>query len=191
MTEQLVKTYWVTGALGFVRSHYPKDVSERVIAGLPDDIKASLSQRDRTHWTPRAYHVGVMNAIASTQRDEAGAYDDLLAYGQHVGAEAASGSLKTFLPIVNLKLFAKKLPALWTREHQDDSRLETDIVALDESRLPFRLMMIRGYDHVGVAQLGWLKAVMSRVIRKPLQVKQAGWSLSRPGPNEIVGEVSW
>jgi len=170
---------------------YPADTRERILSTLPEEFRESLAQRDKSHWYPRSFHVGLMTGIASVERDEGGAYDDLLAYGQHVGDEVLGGPLNNFMQIVSMKLFAKKVPAIWSHDHQDDSRLETDVVALDESRLPFRISTIRGYDHVGIAQLGWLKAAAIRLTKKPVQVKQGGWSLSRPGPNEIVGEVSW
>jgi hypothetical protein len=191
MTEYAVRGYWITGAIAFMGTHFSSETNDRLLSGLPKELRLALAGLDPVQWCPRAHHVELMNAIASVQRNEAGAYEDLLAYGQYVGSELANGALRPFMLIATLKLFAKKLPAIWTRDHQDDGKLESDIAQLDEARLPLRFTGIRGYDHVGVVTLGWVKGALGRFVRKGVQVKQTGWSLRQGGPNEMSCEVSW
>jgi hypothetical protein len=132
-----------------------------------------------------------MRAIAALHTSDVRAYEDLIAYGQHVGSELAHGSLRPFFLISSLKLFARKLPALWSRDHQDDGRLESDFAQLEEARLPVRLSGLRGYDHVGIAALGWIKGLMTGFNKKALRVKQSGWSLANGAPDEMMCEVAW
>jgi hypothetical protein len=133
----------------------------------------------------------LLRAIASVHRDEAGAYQDLLTYGQYVGREVCSGALKQLMLVSTLKLFAKKLPELWARDHQRDGKLESDISQLEDSRLGLQLSGIRGYDHVGVVTLGWLRGAMASFTPKTVQIKQTGWSLANAAPSEMSCEVSW
>jgi hypothetical protein len=191
MSEQRVRAYWITGAVAFLGVHYSLDVNDHLLAGLPRELRLSLNRLGPAEWCPRSHHVELLKAIASAHRDEAGAYQDLLTYGEYVGAEIASGALKQFISIAGLKLFAKKLPNLWLRDHQLDGRLDSDIAQLEESRFGLQLNGVRGYDHVGIATLGWIKGVLSRYTRRTIQVKQTGWSLAQPAPNTISGEVSW
>jgi hypothetical protein len=191
MTDELVRGYWISGAVAFMGARYSSETTERLLSGLSKEVRVTLTQVDPIQWYPRSHHIELMNAIASVQKSEQGVYEDLVAYGQHVGAELASGPLRPFMLVVTLKLFAKKLPMLWVRDHQDDGKLESDIAQLDEARLPLRLSGIQGYDHIGVATLGWIKGAMTRFNRKGLQLKQSGWSLRLRGPAEMACEVSW
>ncbi len=191
MTEPLVRGYWITGAVGFMGVHYSPEMSERLLTGLPRGLRTSAAQLGPAEWCPRSLHVELLKAIASVHTSEARAYDDLLAYGQYVGSEAAHGPLKSFLLISTLKLFAKKLPILWARDHQEDGRLESDFAPIEEARLPLRLSGVRGYEHVGIAALGWIKGLMAPFDRKSLRVKQSGWSLAHGAPEEMTCEVAW
>ena len=191
MTEQVVRGYWVSAGIAFVGMHYPTETSQRVLGSLSKELRLAAAQLGPAEWCPRSHHTELLRAIASVQRDESRAFEDLLAYGQYVGSEAANGSLKPFLLISTLKLFARKLPGLWLRDHQDDGKLESDIAQLEEARLNVQLTGIRGYDHVGIATLGWIKGTMAKFGRRGLHVKQSGWSLKHSAPGEMSGELSW
>ncbi|HWZ93314.1 MAG TPA: hypothetical protein VNW92_30850 [Polyangiaceae bacterium] len=192
MTNYAVRGYWLSGAVRFMKVHYPADTNERLLASLPKGVRASFALLEPMQWCPRSHHVELLRAIASVRTDEALAREDLMAYGQYLGNEMANGSLRSFLLIARLKLFARKLPELWARDHQDDAKLESDIAQLqEESRLPLRLSGIEGYDHVGIVTLGWVKGMLAGLGRRVVDVKQSGWSLKLPAPSEMTGEVRW
>jgi hypothetical protein len=191
MTEDEVRGHWLNGALEFAEIHYPADVARRLVDGLPREVKQSAGRTEPAAWCPRAHHVELLRAIASASRDEGRVFDDLLAYGQFVGKKTVDGALKPFMAIVSPKLFARKLPELWARDHRGESKLESEFTQLDEGRLPIRFTGIRGYDHVGVAALGWIKTAVGSLVGKTPQVRQTGWSLRHTSPSEMVCEVSW
>lgn len=191
MSEQMVRGYWLSGAVAFTTIHHSPETSERLLSSLPRDTRLELAQVDPVGWYPRRLHVDLLKGIAALARDERAAYDELLAYGQYVGSEFAQGFLKPFMQVVTMKLFAKKLPNIWARDHGDDGRLEVDIAPVDEGRMPLRFAGLGGYDHVGVATLGWIRGAMARFAFKTVDVKQAGWSLVQPAPPEMTCEVSW
>jgi hypothetical protein len=191
VTEYLVKAHWVTSAASFLQIHFPPEVCERARQSLSGDVRRAFSELEPIQWCPRSHHIEIMNAIASAKRTEAGAYEDLVTYGQYVASQRLDGPLRPLMQIVTLKLFAKTLPKIWARDHQDDSHLEVDIAPIEEGRLPVQIRGTQGYSHSGVVMLGWIKQAISLVARRPVHVKQRGWSLDKPAPDEISGEVYW
>lgn len=191
MSEQMVRGYWANGALSFIDNHYSASTSERLIAGLPRELRESVAQLGPAAWCPRSQHVELMHVIASVHNDEARAFEDLMEYGYYVGSEVTAGPLRQFMLVVTLKLFAKRLPQLWERDHLACGSLEADIAWLDDGRLPLRLTGAQGYDHAAPAMLGWVKAALQRFVGKSVYVKQTGWSLSQPSPRDIQCEVRW
>ncbi len=191
MSEQSIRGHWVSAGVAFLGMHYPPDTSQRLLGDLSKELRLASAKLGPADWCPRSYHVELLRAIASVHSTEARAFEDLLAYGQYVGSEAANGPLKPFLLVCTLKLFARKLPSLWLRDHRDDGRLDSDIAQLEEARLGLQLSGIRGYDHVGVATLGWVKGALAKYQRRPILVKQSGWSLKQAAPAEMSCEVSW
>lgn len=191
MSDDEVRGYWISGAVSFINTHYAGDAGRRLLEGLTRELKASAPHVEPAAWCPRAQHIELLRAIASMNKDETRIHDDIMAYGQLVGSEATNGTLRPFMSIVTPKLFAKKLPELWARDYRGESKLEADFSQVDESRLPLRLSGIRGYDHVGVAMLGWIKNAMRGLLGKSPVVKQTGWSVRHPAPSEMVCEVTW
>jgi hypothetical protein len=189
MTDDEVRGYWISGAVSFIGVHYPGEPGRRLIDGLSRELRAASVEPAAFY--PRAHHVELLRAIASMNRDENRIYEDILAYGQFVGSEATHGALKPFMSIVTPRLFVKKLPDLWARDHRGESQLDSDFSEVDQARVGVRLSGIRGYDHVGVAMLGWIKVALSGLLGKTPVVKQTGWSLRHAAPSEMACEVTW
>lgn len=191
MTQQVVRGYWLTGGVKFFNTHYSPETNERLLASLPRALRAILADIQPVEWYSRAYHVEMLKAVASAHRDEAAALESLVAYGHSVASDLSSGPWRPLLRILTPKLLAKKLPSLWVSAHGDDGRLETDIAQVDEGHLALRLVALDGYDHGGVAALGWVKGLLTSLGRRDVAVKQAGWRLGQPAPTEMSCEVRW
>jgi hypothetical protein len=191
MTSELVRAHWITSAPSFLAGHFAEDVGQRLRESLPVDARRALTELEPVQWCPREHHVELMKAIASVKKLDADVLQDLVGYGEYVARLRLEGTFRHLLPILTLKLFAKNLPALWARDHQDGSRLEVDLAPIDDGRLPFGILGAREYDHVGVVALGWVKHAVSELTKRPVQAKQRGWALRTPAPDEIQCEVSW
>jgi hypothetical protein len=191
MSDKVVRGHWITGGIKFMRTHYPADVNERLLGALPRALRASLTEIQPVQWCSRAHHAEMLSAMVSAHRDEASAQDSLLAYGQLVATDIASGVLRPLMQILTPKLLAKKLPQMWSGDHQEDGQLEADIAQIDDGKLLLRLSGVQGYGHVGVVTLGWIKGLLSSLGRRDVVVKQKGWSLSQTAPSEMSGEVRW
>ncbi len=191
MSERVVRGNWLTGGVKFLRTHYPPETYERLLGSLPRPLRAQLAEIQPVQWYARAHHVDMLKAIVSAHRDEASAYESLLAYGQLVALDVASGPLRSLMQILTPKLLAKKLPNLWAGDHQDDGKLETDIAQIDDARLLYQLQAFQGYEHVGVVTLGWVKGFLMALGRRDVQVKQTGWSFAQAASSEMACEVRW
>lgn len=191
MNERTIRGYWLTGGVKFLRTQHSPEANERILGALPRALRAVLAEIQPAQWYPRSHHVDLLKAIASAQRDEASAYESLLAYGQLVATDAANGSLRSLIPILTPLLLARKLPTLWSADHQDDGRLESDIAHIDSGTLSLKLVGLQHYDHVGVATLGWLKGLLVALGRKGIAIQQTGWSLGQASPSELQAEVRW
>jgi hypothetical protein len=191
MTDETVRAYWISGAPGFLTTRFPEDVAQKLRESLPAETRRSLTELEPVQWCSRSHHVEIMRAIASVKKAEPEAYQDLLGYGEYVSRVRLEGAWRHLMPILTLKLFAKNLPAIWARDHQDGSQLEVDLAPIEEGRLHFTILGARDYDHIGVVTLGWVKQLVSQLTRRSVQAKQQGWSLRAPSPQEIHCEVSW
>ena len=87
MSEQMVRGYWANGALSFIDNHYSASTSERLIGGLPRELRESVAQLGPAEWCPQSQHVELLNVIASVHDEEARAFEDLMEYGHYVGSE--------------------------------------------------------------------------------------------------------
>ena len=191
MSEHLVRGYWLTGGVKFLRSHYPVETNERLLGALPKALRALVLDIQPVQWYPRTHHVDMLNAIVSVHRDEASAYQSLAAYGQLVASDAAKGPLRPLMAILTPRLLARKLPDMWTSDHQSDGSLEVDIAQVDNARLGVRLARVQGYAHIGIVMLGWVQGLMSALGARDVVLKQTGWSLGHGAPEELACEVRW
>jgi hypothetical protein len=171
-------------------TRYSPEINERLLGSLSRAFRATVADIQPVQWYGRAHHVDLLKAVVSAHRDETSAYESLLAYGQLVASDLASGLLQPVIPILTPRLLAKKLPQLWTCEHRDDGMLEIDTAHIDEAKLSLRLKA-QDYQHVGVVTLGWVKGLLLSLGCREVMVKQTGWSLSNPTPSELACEVHW
>lgn len=191
MSEPMIRAAWLIAGVKFMRAHFPAETNEYLLASLPKALRSSLAELQPVQWCPRGHHVEMLRAIAAAHRDEASAQASLLAYGQSVANDVTSGAWRPLSRILTPKLLGRKLPSLWTNDHQDDGVLDSDIAQIAEGRLPFTLSAIDGYENVGIATLGWLKGLLLVLGRKDVAVQQSGWSLQKPAPSAMTCEVRW
>jgi hypothetical protein len=191
MSEHLVRGHWLTGGVKFLRSHYPPETNERLLGGLPKQLRALVLDIQPVQWYPRVHQVDMLNAIASVHRDDASAFRSLSAYGHLVASEAASGPLRPLMGILTPKLLARKLPDFWRSEHQSDGSLEVDIAHVDEARLVYKVAGVQGYAHIGVVTLGWIQGLLGGLGARDVAPSQTGWSLAHNAPEELTCEVRW
>jgi hypothetical protein len=95
------------------------------------------------------------------------------------------------MKILTPTLFAKKVPELWERDHRGSGHFEADVSHADEGRIGMKLVGADGFDHIGIAAIGFITFGLNNMGKTNIQVKQTGWSLATPSPHEVAYEITW
>lgn len=192
MTTPTLRGYTVKQTVDFIKSGYfEPDVSRRIMDGLPPEIVLALPSLKPAEWYPREYLMAMLKGIAAVKSHDVGSYQDLVAYGNYVATEATNTFLKLLLKMLTPTLFAKKVPEFWQRDHRGSGHFEVDVQRANEGIIAMRLVGIGGFDHIGVAAIGFISCGLKTMGKKDVQVKQSGWSMATPSPDEVNYEVTW
>jgi hypothetical protein len=177
--------------LNFLRTQCDPLLCSRLLDGLPEAVRSDLFSLKPAEWYPRSYSVAVLNAIASHHGgDEEAAKNDLKRCGTFIANEATNTFLKLLMKILTPKLFFKKLPEFWARD-QKGGHFEVDVDSGTANSLELRLCDVEGFDHIAAISLGFISFGLTAMGKQNVNVEQQGWSLARPGPKEIIFQVSW
>ncbi len=163
---------------------------EKVRGAISPDVRAALENPVASKWYPRSYFVELNRAIAGLHTQEADVLESLSAAGRNM-AEIATGTfMKLLLKMLTPSLFARKFSDFWAHDNRG-GRIDVDASKVDEKRLDFWIRDVRGFDHVGPVGRGYIQFAMSAITGSDVDVKLEGWSLGRPGPDEVHYVVSW
>src|SRR5262249_7139180 len=127
----------------------------------------------------------------AVKNDEEGSYKDLVASGSFVAAEATNTFLKLLLKVLTPVLYAKKTPDFWARDHRGSGHFEVDAQNADKGRIIMRLVGADGFDHVGIAGIGFLTFGLTAMGKRDFKITQRGWSLATPSPHEVIYDIAW
>lgn len=192
MTIPVLRGYTIKRTVTFLESGYfPAEVQRKIMEELPPEVKAALPQVQPAEWYPRTHLIPMLKGIVSVKNDDAGSYQDLVAYGSFVAAEATNTFLKLLMKILTPTLFAKKVPEFWQRDHQGSGRFEVDVQRADEGRIGMRLVGADGFDHICVAAIGFISFGLKSMGKRDVRVVQKGWSIATPSPHECSYEATW
>jgi len=192
MTTPMLRGYTVKQTADFVESSYfEPQVRRKIMENLPTDVKAALPHLKPAEWYPRDYAMSMLRGIANVKNDDVGSYNDLLAYGSWVATEATNTFLKLFMKILTPTLFAKKVPEMWLRDHRGSGTFEVDVSRTDNGRIGMRLVGADGFDHIGIAAIGFITFGLNAVGKQGVQVVQSGWSMATPSPHVVSYEATW
>jgi hypothetical protein len=165
------------------------ELSKRVQPELMEEIRRNTETIKPTDWVDRERLVRIYRAIVATHPgDEQGAYDDLVRCGTVMGGFASNTFLKLLFKILTPRLFAKKFPDLWARDHQ---RGRIEIVSVDDKSMVMLWRDMEGYDHFAPVAAGWGGSTLKAMGVKNLQMKIAPWSLSEPTAPEVRVTATW
>ncbi len=192
MTTPMLRGYTIKQTVSFIESpHFDAQIRRRILEELPSDVRGALPAIKPAEWYPRDYVMSMLRGIASVKNDDVGSYNDLVAYGGYVASEATNTFLKLFMKVLTPTLFAKKIPEIWQRDHKGSGQFEVDVTRANEGHIAMRLVGADGFDHIGIAAIGFITFGLSNMGKRDVQIKQTGWSLATPSPHEIKYQVSW
>lgn len=185
--ETAVKGYMVQFAGRFVVED--PVLSTRVPPSLIEEIRFQQDSIKPNEWVARENLVRIYRAIAETHPDdERAAYDDLVRCGTAMGGFATGTFLRLLLKVLTPRMFAKKFPDLWARDHK---RGRIEVVSVDDRSMVMLFKEVEGYDHFPPVAAGWGGSTLTGIGVKNLQMKVVPWSLAEPTAPEVRVIATW
>jgi hypothetical protein len=188
MSEPMIRGHVIAHTARFVRNHLDATGSRRLSTQLSDELKVVLDDIVPAYWYPRRHQVELLCALGETRGGAEAAYGDLLLCGSAMAA-VDNPFMSLLMRVMTPDLFVTKLPLFWQRDHQSSGAMTVSSSGRKHGRLV--VSDIAGYDHAAVVWLGWIKQVLSGLSAGKAEVDQIGWTAARPGPNEVIYEMSW
>jgi hypothetical protein len=190
MPEPMIRGHVIQHTVTYFRTQCDPDTALRIDAALPFELKAQLRELVPASWYPRRCEAELLQAIAHVHGDEESTRRIL----RRCGAAMAVGDnefMKLLMRVLTPELFLKKLPAFWSRDHQDSAGYHLDRLDAEARRASFRLSGIAGYTHSALIWEGWIEEIFREICGASSEVRQAGWTWSAPAPAEVSFEVTW
>ena len=191
MSALLYRGYGIKQTAAFIKAHFDAKTSQRLHDSFPEDLKTDLRDMAPGAWYPREYEAALLRAIASVKNDDAGSYADLVACGEYVANEATNTFLRLLLKILTPAMFAKKVPEFWDRDNQGSGRFEVETSNAGAGKISMKLLGAEGFDHIGIASIGWIRYGLVTMGKSNVKVTQTGWSMASPSPQEVTYDVAW
>jgi hypothetical protein len=187
----MIRGYSIAQQFNYLETQYDPETSSRLISSIPTQVVEDIKNIRPADWYPRMHSVHVLRAIAARRPDdEESAYNDLVRCGTFIVTEATNTFLKLLMKILTPTLFAKKIPEFWKRDQQG-GRFEVDTSDAKNGNLHLQLCDVAGFDHIAVIGVGWISYGLKAMGKDDVQVKQTGWGLETPGPENISYHVTW
>lgn len=188
--EPMARGLVFKGFAAYLERECDKAQREKVYNAISGEIREILDSPGSSQWYPRSYFTELNRALAALHTQEADVLEALSCAGRNM-AEIASGTfMKLLLKMLTPSLFARKFPDFWAHDNRG-GRIDVESSKVADGRLDFWIREVRGFDHVGPVGRGYIQFAMSAITGSAVVVDLEGWSLSKPGPDEVHYAVSW
>lgn len=185
--ETMIRGYMVQLAARFVVED--PILSQRFPRPLFSEVRGYQWTIKPSEWVDRDKVVRIYHAIAEIHaHDERAVYDDLVRCGAAMGGFATGTFLKLILKVLTPRLFAKKFPDMWARDHQ---RGRIEIVSVQDTEMVMRFKDMEGYDHFAPVAVGWGGTALRGMGVRDLEMKVDPWSLAQPTAKEVLIVARW
>jgi|GEM_PF-1572825 len=183
-----VRGYMVMHAARYLEGLLGDAESKRVFADFSPEAQRALDTTKHADWCPVSVFSELTRAIAKTSDgDEEKARELLVACGVFMAQEATNSFLKILMKILTPGLFAKKIPAIWSR---DCSQGEL-VSELSGHKLVCHAYGMTGFDHVPCTAAGFVTFVLQRMGKPVSRTTIHGWSLETPYTDGARFELEW
>lgn len=191
MSSPMIRGYCVLRGLTFVDEQFGSQGGRQLRSNLSPGFHSIVRDLTPNEWCPRECYVELMNGVAQMSGGDGSLEDVLVRAGESMAVEAHDTFLSLVMRVLTPKLFAKKLPGIWDMSHRSSGHFEVDLSTVDASRVSARLVGVAGFDHVGLAYLGWIRRGLAKIGVPAARVEQRGWTPNAPGPDTITFEIGW
>ena len=191
MAGREIKSYSLYGSKMFVDENYDETARQKIFAALSPECKEVLERRKKATVVPPEFASQIWKGIVEVHKDEPSkAVDQLRACGRYSGGYATNTYLKLLFKILSVKMFAEKLPEIWSRD-SSFGKVATDLSALKSGRLIMRFSELDNYPYFGPNCEGWFAFTFETMGLKNVTTTLQNWSLSNPDPGSLEYHVAW
>src|SRR6185437_12990711 len=99
--------------------------------------------------------------------------------------------LRILMKMMTPALYCKKTPEIWARDHRGNGTYEVDLSKADQNHIEMKYVGGEGFDHIGIAFVGFMTYSFPAMGKKDFTISQTGWSLATPSPREILFRFDW
>jgi hypothetical protein len=153
-------------------------------------VKEVLARPKKAQVVPPEYATEIWRGIVSVHDDPAEAEAQLRACGRYSGAYATNTYLKLLFKILSVKMFAEKIPQIWSRD-ASFGKISADSTKLKSGELTLHFTEVENYPFFGPNCQGWFAFTFETMRLKNVNVALRNWSLQRPDPGSLEYHVTW
>ncbi len=161
MTERHAKGFYIESILNYVKTKFDAETTKQILSKIPSEV---LNEKyNPIEWYPNDYVTRVFDGIISSSgNDEKLVAQRLVGAGFALAEEGANRFMKYLFKVLTPKMFATKLPSLWTRHH-DFGELTLDLAHIDENSFSYNMTAYDGLHYIGI---GWAEWAFGEGMRK-------------------------
>jgi hypothetical protein len=173
---------YVAGAHLFIKQHFTPAQQEKILSGLPADVRNALPTVKPSEWYPLHYAYEQLRGIYRAHEDPTAGLRAVEHCGRFIGDQAASTFLRLVMKILTLPLLANKWPDLWLRYHSFGG-CYADASQVSQNKF---IVVGPGYPFVHCIGVGWMQNVLHTMGKKNVVVES-----DVPADKVELPEIRW
>jgi hypothetical protein len=191
MEHRKIKAYGFLATVEFVEKHYGDAARSRILGGLGGEARRFLETAKKSHWASPAYSSELWAGIVKEHPAPDEALEQLVKAGRYQGAYATNTYLKLLMRMLSVKMFAKKIPDLWSRDANFGTISLENAAEIERGQLGLTFTDLTGFPYFGPICEGWFAFSLETMGLKNLKVAIQDWSLDDPDPGKLRFRISW
>jgi hypothetical protein len=191
MTERRTKADGFIGSLEYIEKTYDEETRKKLYGSLPSNVRDFIGVARKETWAPPLFSSELWKAIAAHHPDPAEACKNLVLCGRQAGSYATNTYLRLLLKMLTAKMFAKKIPDIWSRDSNFGKITTGDLDEMKSGRLLLHFTELGSYPFFGPVCEGWFAFSLETMGLKNVKVAVQNWSLNDPDPAKLDFLVTW
>ncbi len=190
MSERQIKAYGFVGTLEYIDQNYDAAARQRILDSLTPETRRFMETAKKAQWAPPLASTELWAGIVREAGDPAKGQANLIKTGRHMGSFATNTYLKLLMKMLTMKMFAKKIPDIWSRD-ANFGKVTVDMSNADSGKLILRYTDLANYPYFGPICQGWFAFSFECMNIKNCKVELENWSMQNPDPGELTFVITW
>jgi hypothetical protein len=189
MEEPRIKSYGFNATYEFIEKNYDDAARGRILGALSPEARSFAVNAKKSQWAAPGFSAELWTGIVKEHPKDA--QEQLVKVGRYQGAYATSTYLKLLMKMLTMKMFAKKLPDIWSRDANFAKISVGDLADIDKGKLAIRFDELGKFPYFGPTCQGWFSYSFEVMGLKNVKVDLVEWSLNSPDPGQLNYQITW